>query len=121
MIGLTSRLDIPMFGSSWARGFVSFRVSYKRRPLEAAPGRLQSMPHFICATCGTQFAESETPPERCPICEDERQYVKATGQQWTTPDRLRKTHKNTLRHEEPGLVALGVEPHFAIGQRAFFL
>jgi glyoxylase-like metal-dependent hydrolase (beta-lactamase superfamily II) len=79
------------------------------------------MPHFICTPCGTQYAESAAPPERCPICDDPRQYVKASGQQWTTLAQLQKTHKNTLRHEEPGLTSLGVEPHFAIGQRAFFL
>src|SRR5262245_6728712 len=75
----------------------------------------------MCTTCGTQFAESGAPPPRCPICADPRQFVKPTGQQWTTLDRLRKSHWNTLRHEEPGLISLGIEPHFAIGQRAFYL
>jgi glyoxylase-like metal-dependent hydrolase (beta-lactamase superfamily II) len=79
------------------------------------------MPNFICTCCGTQFADSDTPPANCPICLDPRQYVKATGQAWTRHETLRLTHRNTLRHEEPGLVSLGVEPHFAIGQRAFFL
>ena len=75
------------------------------------------MPNFLCTTCGSQFAESATEPQRCPICEDPRQYLKPTGQQWTTFERLRKSHRNTLRHEEPGLISLGIEPHFAIGQR----
>jgi hypothetical protein len=79
------------------------------------------MPNFLCTTCGTQYAESPSPPDACPICNDPRQYIKSSGQQWTTHDQLRKTHKNTLRHEEPGLVSLGIEPHFAIGQRAFFV
>src|SRR5262245_22497634 len=79
------------------------------------------MPNFLCTTCGSQFAESEAPPQRCPICEDPRQYLKPTGQQWTTLDRLRKSHRNRLRHEEPGLISLGIEPHFAIGQRAFYV
>jgi hypothetical protein len=79
------------------------------------------MPHSICLTCGTQFAETASPPNSCPVCEDPRQFVNANGQQWTTLDRLRRSHKNTLRSEEPGLISLGVEPHFAIGQRAFFL
>lgn len=79
------------------------------------------MANFICTTCGTQYQESTEPPASCPICEDSRQYVKSSGQQWTTQDRLKRTHKNTLRLEEPGLISLGIEPHFAIGQRAFFL
>jgi hypothetical protein len=47
------------------------------------------MPNFICTTCGTQYAESGEPPASGAICQDERQYVKATGQQWTTLKRLR--------------------------------
>ncbi len=79
------------------------------------------MPNFICTTCGTQYAEGDQPPAACAICQDERQYVKATGQQWTTLDKLRLTHRNSLKFKEPGLIGLGTEPHFAIGQRALFL
>src|SRR5262245_24792898 len=76
---------------------------------------------FICSTCGTQFAESDLPPAACAICQDERQYVKLTGQQWTTLESLRRTNRNSIRFKEPGLLAVGIEPHFAIGQRALFL
>jgi glyoxylase-like metal-dependent hydrolase (beta-lactamase superfamily II) len=81
----------------------------------------QAMPNFICMTCGTQYTESQQPPSSCPICQDERQYVKATGQQWTTLDRLRLTNRNSIKFKEPGLIGIGTEPHFAIGQRALFL
>jgi hypothetical protein len=79
------------------------------------------MPHFICTTCGTQYAENQQPPSACCICEEPRQYVKATGQQWTTLDRLRLTNRNSIKFEELGLIGIGIEPHFAIGQRALFL
>ena len=79
------------------------------------------MPAFICETCGTQHAPSERPPERCPICEDERQYVGWGGQRWTTLKRLRATHRAEVREEEPGLTGIGVEPAFAIGQRALLV
>ena len=79
------------------------------------------MPNFICTTCGTQYAESEQPPAACSICEEERQYVKVTGQQWTTHDALRLTHRNSVRFEEPGLVGVGVDPQLAIGQRALLV
>jgi glyoxylase-like metal-dependent hydrolase (beta-lactamase superfamily II) len=79
------------------------------------------MPNFICTTCGTQYADSDQPPAACAVCQDERQYVKATGQQWTTLDRLRLTNRNSLKFEEPGLIGVGTEPYFAIGQRALFL
>src|SRR5205809_6542662 len=79
------------------------------------------MPNFICTTCGTQYSESDQPPVLCAICQDERQYVKVTGQQWTTLDKLRLTNRNSIRLEEPGLIGLGIDPHFAIGQRALFV
>jgi hypothetical protein len=79
------------------------------------------MPNFLCGTCGTQFAEGETPPARCPICEDERQYVGHGGQQWTTPEDLRRDHRNEIRPEAPGLTGIGTEPRFAIGQRALLV
>jgi hypothetical protein len=68
-----------------------------------------------------QHAESEQPPVVCAVCEDDRQYVKATGQQWTTLERLRLTNRNSVRFEEPGLIAIGIEPQFAIGQRALLV
>jgi hypothetical protein len=79
------------------------------------------MPNFICSTCGTQYAQTVDPPHACAICDDDRQYVKATGQQWTTLDRLRLSHRNSIRFERSGLIGIGIEPHFAIGQRALFL
>ena len=46
------------------------------------------MENFICVQCGTQFDATATPPPRCTICEDERQFVHYGGQQWTTLARL---------------------------------
>jgi glyoxylase-like metal-dependent hydrolase (beta-lactamase superfamily II) len=79
------------------------------------------MPNFICTTCGTQYAESDQPPPGCAICQDERQFVNPTGQSWTTLYKLRLTHRNSIKFKEPGLIGIGIEPHFAIGQRALFL
>lgn len=79
------------------------------------------MSNFICITCGTQFAKTDTPPERCPICEDERQYVGYEGQQWTTLETLQQDHQNKLETLEPNLVGIGTEPSFAIGQRALLV
>ncbi|MCA9978511.1 MAG: hypothetical protein KC413_22275, partial [Anaerolineales bacterium] len=72
---------------------------------------------YICQTCGTQFPESNIPPEPCPICEDERQYIGWDGQQWTTLEELRTKHHTVVREEEPQLIGIGTEPSFAIGQR----
>src|SRR3984893_15487193 len=79
------------------------------------------MPNFICTTCGTQFANSDQPPDTCAICDEPRQYVKKTGQNWTTLEKLRLANRNSLKAKEPGLIGIGIDPHFAIGQRALFL
>jgi hypothetical protein len=79
------------------------------------------MPHFLCVTCGTQHAESPAPPDRCAICEDERQYIGWGGQRWTTLEALRAGHSNAIREEEPGLTGIGTSPKFGIGQRALLV
>jgi glyoxylase-like metal-dependent hydrolase (beta-lactamase superfamily II) len=79
------------------------------------------MPNFICTTCGTQFAETAEPPDDCPICLDERQYVGHLGQQWTTLERLRQTHWQSIRQVDENLLGVGVAPSFGIGQRALLI
>jgi hypothetical protein len=76
--------------------------------------------HNICSTCGIQFPATENPPEHCPICDDERQYIGWKGQRWTTLDDLRQKHHNTIR-DDHGLIGIGTEPSFAIGQRALLV
>jgi hypothetical protein len=73
---------------------------------------------FICTTCGMQFADSAEQPGACPICLDPRQYVGHDGQGWTTLDELAASHQARIEEAEPGLIGIGVEPSFAIGQRA---
>jgi hypothetical protein len=79
------------------------------------------MENFICVQCGTQFAETTEPPLRCPICEDERQFVRHSGQEWTTLEGLRTDHHNRIEEEARHLLGIGTEPEFAIGQRALLL
>lgn len=71
--------------------------------------------------CGTQFAPSQMPPATCAICTDERQYVPAGGQGWTTLGQLRESRRNEWCELEPGLMQLRTTPEFAIGQRALLL
>jgi glyoxylase-like metal-dependent hydrolase (beta-lactamase superfamily II) len=77
--------------------------------------------NFICATCGTQFPESDSPPESCPICLDERQYLPPGGQRWTNLDQMRLTHRNSFERLEPNLLGVASAPAFAIGQRALLI
>lgn len=80
-----------------------------------------SKQHFICKTCGTQFAAAVQPPDACPICQDERQYIGFNGQEWTTLSALQSSHVNEIRTLEPGLTGIGTQPAFAIAQRALLL
>ena len=79
------------------------------------------MPSFICTACGTQFADSKNPPAHCVICDEERQYVPERGQSWTTLEALAQSHPNITRDYEPGVIGIGSQPGFAIGQRALLL
>lgn len=80
------------------------------------------MTAWICATCGVQHADTARPPEVCAICADERQYVPPGGQRWTALDELAAAgHRCDARELEPGLLGIGVEPQFGIGQRALIV
>ncbi|HEV7237117.1 MAG TPA: MBL fold metallo-hydrolase [Ktedonobacteraceae bacterium] len=80
------------------------------------------MQHWMCITCGTQFAESENQPETCPICADQRQYIGPGGQKWTTLEAMQGgNYKNSFKEYEPNVTGIGTEPAFAIGQRALLV
>jgi hypothetical protein len=76
---------------------------------------------YICTTCGAGYAPSENPPDGCAICLDERQYVNAHGQTWTTLADLQSAHETDWRELEPGLFGCGSKPQIAIGERALFV
>jgi glyoxylase-like metal-dependent hydrolase (beta-lactamase superfamily II) len=79
------------------------------------------MENYICATCGVQHAASETPPEHCPICEDDRQYIGKEGQRWTTISELQESYQNRIEEIDPKLTGIGTTPGFAIGQRGLLV
>jgi hypothetical protein len=75
----------------------------------------------LCATCGTQF-QPGTEPDRCPICEDDRQYVLPAGQNWTSIEELSaKGHANVIRDLDAGVYSIETVPRFGIGQRAMVI
>lgn len=91
------------------------------------PDRLRSPKYLnmsnvraVCATCGSQYP-TKSAPDRCIICDEERQFVGPNGQQWTTAADVLKDHKNTWTDVEPGVIAVGVEPKFGIGQRGYLI
>lgn len=79
------------------------------------------MPKFLCKACGVQYPDSRAPPARCPICEDGRQFVPASGQEWVTSEALAPGRFNAFRKVAPDLYGVSTVPQFAIGQRAFLV
>ena len=70
---------------------------------------------WICRTCAVEHTE-QVPV--CRICADERQWVPATGQAWTTLDELAAEGKKVLVLDlEPDLMGLEC-PRIGISQRA---
>ncbi len=79
------------------------------------------MENWICCECGMQYDATPEPPSGCPVCEDERQFVRWEGQAWTTLEALRREYRNRIEEEDVGVVGIGTEPRFAIGQRALLI
>lgn len=81
------------------------------------------MEKYICKTCGTQFPPCDHQPESCPICMEERQYVRPGGQEWTTLHDMTESqnYMNDIKREETNLYSLKTAPEFAIGQTAYFI
>jgi len=77
---------------------------------------------IMCTTCGTQY-NSCSIPEKCLICNDERQYINPDGQSWTTLKRMvqQGDYKNSITFEESGLYSIKTIPKFAIGQTAYII
>jgi len=78
---------------------------------------------LLCAACGTQFADTPRPPERCPLCEDSRAFGRPRGerQRWISLAELGATHCNRVRELEPGVISIATEPQFGVGQHCLLV
>lgn len=73
----------------------------------------------VCVTCGARYPDAAR-PALCRVCDDDRQYVPATGQAWTTPEAvLDAGHRLVVTAVEPDLWRVTAEPSIAIGQRGY--
>ena len=82
------------------------------------PGGQAGRVIWICATCAVETADLPDAPESCAVCEDERQWVPAEGQQWTTLEKLKSEGTRIVIEEvEPELWGLRADPHVGIGQQ----
>ena len=69
----------------------------------------------ICATCAVEHAQAAG---TCAICADERQWVPADGQRWTSLAALASAgHRAAVRELEPDLLGVTVAPAVGIGQQ----
>ena len=79
---------------------------------EVQPGSV-----VLCATCGVEHAQ---PSGTCRICADERQWVPASGQAWTSLRELRESgHRVLIDERETDLLELTVAPAVGIGLHCF--
>ncbi len=77
---------------------------------------------WICSTCGVEQADTEQPAELCAICIDDRQYIRPSGQAWTTLAELEAGGRTgAVAEVEPGLHGVTVTPGVGIGQRSFLV
>lgn len=83
---------------------------------------------LICCACGTQYEATESSNlNSCRICDDPRQYVRPSGQSFTTLRALRSDAVGyRLQFEpdeqDPNVVAITIQPPtLGIGQRAFLI
>lgn len=80
------------------------------------------MPIWTCATCAIEHSDTAAPPDICAVCADERQWVPADGQRWTTREELSaEGYKITVTELEPKLHAVETVPELGIGQRALLV
>src|SRR3954447_4371433 len=74
------------------------------------------MGFWICATCAVEHAERV---EVCAICADERQWVPAEGQRWTTlEEQAAEGRRVEVAELEPDLFGITATPKAGIGQTA---
>lgn len=77
---------------------------------------------WSCATCCIEHPDTDNPPEVCVICADERQFVPATGQRWTTQTQMAaEGHRTNVVEVEEDLFELTVRPELGIGQRGLIV
>ena len=77
---------------------------------------------FVCRTCAVEQPDTDKPAAVCAICSDERQYVRPTGQRWTTLEELAAAgHRGTVSEVEPGVYGITIEPSVGIGQRGLLV
>ncbi|WWC66731.1 uncharacterized protein I206_100636 [Kwoniella pini CBS 10737] len=72
----------------------------------------------ICKACGTQYSKTFNLTTNCKICEDPRQFIPSTGQEWTNLYDLGQDRKHVLLQDEidERISFISVEPGFAINQ-----
>ncbi len=90
-------------------------------PDSAGRGILDGVSVWICRACGIEHPDTATPPQACAICDDDRQFVPASGQRWTSHAELDGRHHAEFHQLEPDLLGIWVTPAVGIGHRPLLL
>ena len=77
--------------------------------------------HLSAPPASSNIAKNIEPPQHCPICEDERQFVNWNGQEWTTLAQMQELPPQCSESQGERLTGIGSKPRFAIGQRALLV
>ena len=75
----------------------------------------------ICKTCGTRYSPEIFNERECPVCLDDRQYLKEYGQKWISYHSLKQNHRVVINQLDENVFELTMQPSFAIGQKAHLL
>jgi hypothetical protein len=76
---------------------------------------------ILCRTCGNAYPADDDLPQVCPICADERQYLRDDGQVWLRSSEIVGEHEFTLVEPEPRATRIDVTPQSGIGQKTMLI
>src|SRR5215471_17209718 len=77
--------------------------------------------NWICAHCGLQYAQHETPPAQCLNCSDERESMTHKPPRWTTLAEMAGHYQNVFTPLGDGVTGICTAPPFGIGPEVFFI
>ena len=77
--------------------------------------------NWICAHCGLQYAEHETPPAQCLNCSNERESMTHKPPRWTTLAEMAGHYQNVFTPLGDGVTGICTSPAFGIGPEVFFI
>lgn len=79
------------------------------------------MTKYTCKACGVQQSSRHSVPNICPICEDDRQNIPESGQEWLILAEHYNKHETKWTKTEPNIHTLPTSFKCGIGQDAYLI